>query len=48
MAAMNGLTLVPVAATRLSPTTPDKMATMLFSVVIVPNMALRLKLLLSR
>lgn len=46
-AAINGLTFVPVTSTRLSPTTPDTMATMLFNVVIIPNMALRLILLLS-
>jgi hypothetical protein len=48
IAAMNGLTFVPVAATRLSPRTPDMMATILFNVVMMPNMALKLMLLFSR
>jgi hypothetical protein len=48
MAAINGLTFVPVNATRLSPRTPETIATILFSVVIMPNMALKLMLLLSR
>jgi len=48
IAAMNGLTFVPVAATRLSPRTPDIIATIQFSVVMMPNMALKLILLFSR
>lgn len=47
-AAMNGLTLDPVAETSPSPTTPDRIATMLFSVVIIPNIESKLRLLLSK
>jgi len=48
IAAIKGLTFVPVAATRLSPTTPEIIATILFTVVIIPNIESRLILLLSR
>lgn len=48
IAAMNGLTFVPVAATKLSPKTPDKIATILFNVVIIPNIASKLMLLFSK
>ena len=48
VAAMNGLTFVPVAATNPSPTTPLAIATREFSVVIMLNIALRLILLRSK
>lgn len=47
-AAIKGLTLVFVAATSPSPITPENIATMLFSVVITPNMESKLISLLSK
>lgn len=48
MAAIKGLVFVPVKDTTASPTTPDMIATSPFKVVIVPNIEVMVKELLSK